>query len=103
VGATDLKASRGDPSVGAGPVAQAVTTRAFDHVLLLNDYPRVDLLEQPLGDGFDLRALRARVTEHYLQRALEEAGGNKTKAAKLVGLANYQTFTNWLNADKAKE
>jgi transcriptional regulator with PAS, ATPase and Fis domain len=64
---------------------------------------RVDLLEQPLGDGFDLRAFRATVTEHYLKRALEEAGGNKTKAAKLVGLPNYQTFTNWLNADKAKE
>ena len=27
--------------------------------------------------------------------ALDEAHGNKTKAAALVGLPSYQTFTNW--------
>ena len=30
-------------------------------------------------------------------RALIEAKGNKTQAAELVGLSNYQTFTNWMN------
>ena len=35
------------------------------------------------------------VVGHYLRRALEEASGNRTKAAELVGLASYQTFTNW--------
>ena len=72
-------------------------------VLIGHFWPDAGRALKPLGDGFDLRALRATVTEHYLKRALEEAGGNKTKAAKLVGLPNYQTFTNWLNADKAKE
>jgi transcriptional regulator with PAS, ATPase and Fis domain len=37
------------------------------------------------------------VARHYLGRALDEAHGNKTKAAKLVGLPSYQTFTNWMN------
>jgi transcriptional regulator with PAS, ATPase and Fis domain len=32
-----------------------------------------------------------------LRRALDEAHGNKTEAAKLVGLPSYQTLTNWLN------
>jgi DNA-binding protein Fis len=27
---------------------------------------------------------------------MKEAGGNLTKAALLVGLANYQTLKNWL-------
>jgi transcriptional regulator with PAS, ATPase and Fis domain len=36
------------------------------------------------------------VARHYLERALAEAGGNKTKAASLVGLPSYQTLTNWL-------
>ena len=64
---------------------------------------RVDLLELPLGEGFDLRVLLASVTEHYLKRALDEAGGNKTKAAELAGLPSYQTFTNWLKTTKAKK
>jgi DNA-binding protein Fis len=27
---------------------------------------------------------------------LQEAGGNKTRAAELIGLPSYQTFTNWM-------
>jgi len=27
---------------------------------------------------------------------MEEAQGNKSKAAELVGLSSYQTLTNWL-------
>lgn len=56
-----------------------------------------DILNQPLGNGFSLPKTLAEVARHYLTRALEEAKQNKTKAAKLVGLPNYQTFDNWLN------
>lgn len=56
-----------------------------------------DILDQPLGDGCDLPKLLETVAWHYLQRALDESQGNKTVAAKLVGLPSYQTFTNWLN------
>jgi DNA-binding protein Fis len=27
---------------------------------------------------------------------MKECGGNKSRAAKLLGLPNYQTLTNWL-------
>jgi DNA-binding protein Fis len=33
---------------------------------------------------------------HYLERALIETRGNKTRTAKILGLSNYQTLTNWL-------
>lgn len=56
----------------------------------------VSLLDKPLGDGFDLQEVLELVARHYLQRALDEAGGNKTRAAQLVGLPSYQTLTNWL-------
>ena len=36
------------------------------------------------------------VARHYLARAMEETGENKSKAAKKLGLPNYQTLTNWL-------
>ena len=54
------------------------------------------LLNRPLKDGVNLSKLIGELAQHYLKRALEEAHGNKTKAAQLVGLPNYQTFTNWM-------
>ena len=55
-----------------------------------------DLLGRSLGGGLDLPALMADLARHYLERALDEAGGNKTRAAELIGLPSYQTLTNWL-------
>ncbi len=53
------------------------------------------VLGRPLGGGFKVQEVMAEVARHYLERALEEAGGNRTRAAELVGLASYQTFVNW--------
>ena len=55
------------------------------------------LLGKPISEGVNLLQLIEKLAQHYLKRALAEAGGNKTKAAKLVGLPNYQTFTNWVS------
>ncbi|MFM2416649.1 MAG: hypothetical protein RL385_1372 [Pseudomonadota bacterium] len=57
---------------------------------------RTEVLGRPLGGGFDLRGLLREVARHYLERAMDEAQGNKTKATELVGLPSYQTLTNWL-------
>lgn len=54
------------------------------------------ILDLPLGDDLNVQELLTTVARHYLGRAMRETGGNKTKAAKLVGLPNYQTLTNWL-------
>ena len=54
------------------------------------------VLNRSLGNGFDLPGLLAEVARHYLGRAHGEARGNKSAACKLVGLPNYQTFTNWM-------
>ena len=55
------------------------------------------ILDRPLGNGFSLPQLLAEVARHYLGRAMEDAADNKTRAAELVGLASYQTLTNWLS------
>ena len=55
-----------------------------------------DLLGRPLGNDLDLPELMAEMARHYLQRALAEADGNKTRAAELIGLPSYQTLTNWM-------
>jgi DNA-binding NtrC family response regulator len=57
---------------------------------------RGEVLGRSLGEGFCLPEVLGEVARHYLERALAEAGGNKTRAAELVGLRSYQTLTNWL-------
>ncbi|MBX7112441.1 MAG: sigma 54-interacting transcriptional regulator [Dehalococcoidia bacterium] len=54
------------------------------------------VLGRPLGDGFSLAAVLDEVERHYLSRALAESGNNKTRAARLLGLSNYQTLGNHL-------
>jgi DNA-binding NtrC family response regulator len=57
---------------------------------------RDEVLGRPLGQGLDLPGVLTTVARHYLERALDVTHGNKTKAAALVGLPSYQTFTNWM-------
>ncbi|RKH69396.1 sigma-54 interaction domain-containing protein [Corallococcus aberystwythensis] len=57
---------------------------------------RRDVLGRPLGGGLNLQKILKEVAQHYLGRALNEAAGNKTRAAKLVGAPSYQTLSNWL-------
>jgi transcriptional regulator with PAS, ATPase and Fis domain len=54
--------------------------------------PSINVLEQTLGDGFNLEEHLKSVQRHYLQRAMEEARGVKVKAARLMGMKNYQTL-----------
>ncbi len=54
------------------------------------------VLERTMGDGFVLPDVLGEVARHYLERALRESNGNKSRAARLVGLPSYQTLSNWL-------
>jgi DNA-binding NtrC family response regulator len=51
-----------------------------------------DLMQQPLGDGFNLTEFIKEVQQQYILRAMKESGGVKTKAAQLLGYKNYQTL-----------
>jgi len=55
-----------------------------------------DIMNQPLGEGFNLQELIKKVGTTYLKKALDETHGNKTKAAEILGLSSYQTLNNWL-------
>jgi transcriptional regulator with PAS, ATPase and Fis domain len=55
-----------------------------------------NMLERPLGDGFDLVKHLNEIQRHYLQRAMTEANGVKSHAARLLGIPNYQTLAEQL-------
>lgn len=76
-----------DEVIGAAQVRDAIINAELIGTLILN---------RPLGNGLDIRKLVTEVVRHYLERALRESGGNKTRAAELVGLPSYQTLTNWM-------
>jgi DNA-binding NtrC family response regulator len=61
-----------------------------------------DVLDHQPGNGFSLPDLIEKVARHYLEKAMEQAHGNKSEAAKLIGLPSYQTLTNWLSKYKVK-
>ncbi|MCC6664990.1 MAG: sigma-54-dependent Fis family transcriptional regulator [Polyangiaceae bacterium] len=54
-----------------------------------------EILNRPIGNGFDLRATLSEVIRHYVARALAQTQGRQQQAAELVGLKNYQTLANW--------
>jgi DNA-binding NtrC family response regulator len=54
------------------------------------------VLGRSLDDPISLPDLLSTVSRHYLQRAMAQTHGNKTEAARLLGLGSYQTLTNWL-------
>jgi DNA-binding NtrC family response regulator len=65
---------------------------------LMLDSPRAghkDVLQRALDGSFSLQETLDEVARHYLTRAHDEADGVKSKAAELLGIANYQTYDNW--------
>jgi transcriptional regulator with PAS, ATPase and Fis domain len=81
-------------------ITQANITHAL---LVVKKKDASEVLNRPMDNYFSLPEIMAQVASHYLERALVEAGGNKTMAARLVGLKNYQTFDNWLRRYKTKQ
>jgi DNA-binding NtrC family response regulator len=55
-----------------------------------------DILSRTLGGGFSLPAVIGEVARHYLERALAETDGNRSRAAARLGLGSHQTLANWL-------
>ncbi len=54
-----------------------------------------EILGRPIGEGLlDLKELLRTVKAHYLDRALTQAGGNKSKAARMIGLRSNVDFDN---------
>lgn len=72
----------------------------LDSIVTVKSKADSDLLNQPLGPHLNINKIIDDVAKHYLNRALQESGGNKTMASKLIGLPNHQTFTNWMKKHK---
>lgn len=91
----------------AAVMADGDTLERADIEAALGEMPslpgdRLDVMECPLGDGFDLEDHLNSIRSHYLRRAMEEAKGVKAEAARLLGMTNYQTLDAQLKRLKVK-
>ncbi|PLX50774.1 MAG: AAA family ATPase [Desulfobulbaceae bacterium] len=57
---------------------------------------QAEILNQSLDEDINLPEIMDQVAIHYLKRGLVKKSGNKTQVAKLLGISNYQTLSNWL-------
>ena len=78
-------------------VGDCIRTRDIAESMAVTVVPKSDsVLGRPLTATIQLPELIGDVARHYLQRAMELTHGNKSEAARLLGLGSYQTLSNWL-------
>jgi transcriptional regulator with PAS, ATPase and Fis domain len=51
-----------------------------------------------VGPGFSLQQTLDELKRQYIEHALQVTGGNKARAARLLGVKNHQTLLNWMKA-----
>lgn len=76
---------------------EVITEEDIREAILAAPAPPNQILDKPLSSGVDIKAIVEEVCTHYIRRAMNETQGNKTQAAKLIGLKNYQTLNNWMD------
>lgn len=59
--------------------------------------PEADtIIGRPLDQATSLPDVIGDAARHYLERAMAQTHGNKSEAARLLGIGSYQTLSNWL-------
>ncbi|BAJ01314.1 sigma-54 interaction domain-containing protein [Shewanella violacea] len=64
--------------------------------LFIMEGKQESLLDRDIQQDFDINDILSEVESHYIVKALEQADGNKSKVAKLLGYNNHQTLSNRL-------
>jgi transcriptional regulator with PAS, ATPase and Fis domain len=74
-----------------------ITSHDVAESLAVTVVPKVEtILGRSLEQGISLPDIIADVARHYLERGMAQTHGNKSEAARLLGVGSYQTLSNWL-------
>lgn len=78
-------------------VGDKITTQDVAESLAVTVTPKADtILGRPLDQAISLPDIIGDVARHYLERAMAQTHGNKSEAARILGIGSYQTLSNWL-------
>ncbi len=75
-----------DPVIGAEDVRNGLFTD------LNAQRKQSDVMGLDISQGIDLKGLLENIERHYVQQAWKKTNGAKKRAAKLLGISNYQTL-----------
>lgn len=73
-----------------------ITENDIESALFKNPSSSNNAPEHDLNNNFNIQNVIEDVVRHYIEKALKQTGGNRTKAAEILGLSNYQTLNNWI-------
>lgn len=73
-----------------------ITAADIQQALFSMPNSKPGLLDRDISQGIDIQELISEIVQHYIPLAMANAQDNKTKAAELLGLKNYQTLNNWI-------
>lgn len=77
--------------------SESITEREMREALLIRPAKPGDILGLELDNTFDIHELIKELKRHYIEKALSETSGQKTNAAKKLGLKSYQVLNGWMN------
>jgi transcriptional regulator with PAS, ATPase and Fis domain len=73
-----------------------ITENDIESALFKNPSPSKSSPEREINNNFNIQDVIDENVRHYIEKALKQTGGNRTKAAEILGLSNYQTLNNWM-------
>ncbi len=71
-----------------------ITAADVEQALFRMPEREIGVLGRDISQGIDINQVISEVSTHYIERALTEANGSKSKAAEMLGIKNYQTLNN---------
>ena len=77
-------------------IGDTLTDKDVQEAMINTPSPVEGVLNRNIDQGIDINEIIGDVCRHYIDRALQETNGSKTKAAELLNLKNYQTLNNWM-------
>lgn len=76
--------------------SNVIERKDIEEALFTPESQQPEIMEHNIAEGVDIKGLMDELAKEYITRALVHTGQNKKKAAKLLGLKNYQTLNNWM-------
>lgn len=73
-----------------------ITDKDLQDALFEQVKPKSDILSKSFNNQFKIQDVMDELRVFYVNRALTETNNSVTKAAKLLGLSNYQTLSQWI-------
>lgn len=75
---------------------EVISEKDVSEALILKEDTKDSIFDRDISQGIDINDIFSEIARHYISKAMNLCNENKTKAANMLGLKNYQTLNNWI-------